>query len=301
MPTGVMMYSVCVNNPEVDIDFHLVVGESVTIDDKKDLTETVAAFEGKQVAFYDFNSPRCAPFPLRLLPSSTYYRLFLSEMLPENIDKVLYLDGDCIVRHSLLPLWNNNLEDCAVGAVFCRIEGNKEIYERLQYPADNGYFNAGVLLINLDYWRNNDVVKTFVSYISAFPDRIKYEDQDVLNAIFHDKRKALHVKYNLQTGCLCKDPLWDSWNRKNEVVEAILDPVIIHYTWMSKPWEAYSRHPHPFRSSFLKYQNKTKWKGYRCEKRNHRTVIRNFIGDSLRKMGVLSPLPSPFMEIFPVD
>ena len=52
MPTGVMMYSVCVNNPDMDIVFHIIADNSVTSRDKCDLEETVTAFRGKQIVFY---------------------------------------------------------------------------------------------------------------------------------------------------------------------------------------------------------------------------------------------------------
>ena len=301
MPTGVMMYSTCVNNADIEIDFHLVVDESVTDVDQKDLRDTIAEFPGKRVRFYDISCTQSIAFPQKLLPQSTYYRLFLSQILPLHVDKVLYIDGDCIVRHSLLPLWNIDLDGYAIGAAFAKAERSKEIFERLHYPFEYGYFNAGVLLINLKYWRQHGVMNALLSYIEKYPQRIKWEDQDVLNAVLYDKRKHIHIKYNLQTGCLRKDPLWDSWNYREEVIAAIKDPVIVHYTFRSKPWDAYARHPHPFRSTFREYQNKTKWKGCRNEKRNLRTIIRNFIGDGLRKAKILKADSSPFMEIHSVD
>ena len=304
MPTGVMIYSVCVNNPEVYIDFHLIIDESVTKNDKKDMEDTVATFDGKRTVFYEISSQQCSTFPIfkeNRLTRATYYRLFISEILPDTIDKVLYLDGDCIVRHSLLPLWNTDLNGYALGAAFAKAEKNPKIFERLKYPFNYGYFNAGVMLLNLKYWRMTDVVKTFISYMENYSQRIMFEDQDILNVVFCDKKKVIPIKYNLQSGCLYKDPLWDSWNHKYEVAEAIKDPVIIHFTFRSKPWDTYSCHPHPFRSSFLKYQNQTKWKGCRYEKRTTKMIVRNYIGDCLRMIGLRSHRVSPFMPILAVD
>lgn len=137
MPTSVMMYSVCANNPDVDIDFHLIVDESVTDDDRNDITETIARFEDKRTVFYDISSRNCLAFPIwnnknnPRITRATYYRLFLTDILPETLDKILYLDGDCICRHSLLPLWETDISHYAVGAVFDRSEGNIEYYNRL--------------------------------------------------------------------------------------------------------------------------------------------------------------------------
>lgn len=297
MPTGVMIFSVCVNNPDVNIDFHLVVDESVTVGDRTDLTETVSAFDGMRVLFYDVNSQQCTRFPLHMLPSSTYYRLFLSEILPETIDKVLYLDGDCVVRHTLLPLWKTSLEGYALGAAVEATESIAFVYERLRYPSEYGYFNAGVLLINLVFWRQQNVVSTFVSFIETHTEAIRWDDQDVLNAVFYDKKIAIPIEYNLHTGCLLEKPRWKSWDCKDDVIKVIKDPVIVHFTFRNKPWETYARYPHPFTNSFLKYQNQTKWKRCRIEKRSRKTILRNFIGDCFRKVGLISLGRSPYVEV----
>jgi len=301
MPTGVMVYSVCANNADVDIVFHLVVDESVTENDKKDLVTTITAFQGKQVRFYEVSSQRCAVYPLlkaERLTRATYYRLFLAEILPSTVDKVLYLDGDCIVRHSLSSLWNTDLSAYAVGVAPAKSENDMVLYKRLDYPAENGYFNAGVMLINLEYWRQHDVTGQFVGYIGTYSDRIKWEDQDVLNVLFHDKKLTISLKYNLQTGFLYKN---DAWHLKEDVAETIKDPVIVHYSAVNKPWLAYSRCPHPFVSTFLKYQNLTKWKGVRYEKRTVKQQFKNYIGDFLREIGFFSPRKNWYVESSPLD
>lgn len=304
MPTGVMMYSVCANNLEVNIDFHLVVDESVTDSDKNDLVNTVCQFKDTCINFYDISSRLSAVFPLykdEWLTRSTYYRLFLTEILPKSIDKVLYLDGDCIVRKSLIPLWNTDLSENAVGAVFDGAEGNIEYYNRLRYPPQLGYFNAGVLLINLSFWRYHNVLKLFIDYIESHSERIKCEDQDVMNVVFQRKKVFVPAKYNVQTFFLRRVTVWDYWKHESEINEAISDPVIVHYTTKDKPWIAYSHHPNPFSGSFYKYQDQTKWKGVRYETRNMKRRFKNFIGDSLRYMRILSPLRSIYIDVLPVD
>ena len=99
MPTGVLMYSACVNNQDVDIDFHVLIDESVDDKGQKDLNDTINKFHGKRAVFYSLKSMTTSSFPLikEHLTRAAYYRLFLSDILPSAIDKVLYLDGDIIV------------------------------------------------------------------------------------------------------------------------------------------------------------------------------------------------------------
>jgi len=304
MPTGVMIYSVCANNLDSTIDFHMVVDESVSDNDKKDLIDTISQFEGKRGLFYNVNSHLYKNFPLtnsKWLTHAAYYRIFLPEILPDVVRKVIYLDGDCIVRHSLIPLWRTDISETAIGAVFNAFEGQIERFNRLRYSPDLGYFNSGVLLINIDYWRKHHVVKSLTEFICSYPERIAFEDQDVMNFVLKDSKKSLPPKYNFQTGMLRYTPCFDYWKYEDEVKEAIADPVIIHFTSREKPWHKYMRYPHPYKSSFVKYQNQTKWKGIKIEKRPLNRRIRNCIGDFLRYIKILHPIKSRYIELSPID
>jgi lipopolysaccharide biosynthesis glycosyltransferase len=306
MPTGVMMYSVCVNNPDVDIDFHVIHDDSVTSKDRRDLEETVTIFKGKSIAFYHVDVTKFPSFPNITMGSrvtqAAYYRLILAEMLPKTIVKVLYLDGDIIVRYSLLPLWNIDLKEHPIGVVTDGLEGNLEHYRRLNYSPQLGYFNSGVLLVNLEYWRKHDVVRTFMQIIQEENERLRFWDQDVLNLAFRKNKVVLPMKYNLTSGFLRKIPQWDTCKYKKEVEEARRDPVIVHYTG-KKPWDAYQRRPfHPFLSTFYHYQNQTKWKGMRIDKRPVKLRIINFVADILRRYGLKSQISGyGFIDISPVD
>ena len=305
MPTGVMMYSVCVNNPDVDINFHVIVDDNVTSEDQHDLEDVVKSFNNKSACFYSFNDVYDDAFPsgrdLYYITKTTYFRLFIDVLLPSNIEKVLYLDGDIIVRHSLLPLWEVDLGNHAIAAVIDGMEGNAEFYDRLKYPPYLGYFNAGMLLINLKYWRNNHVIKEFRQYMENHSDSIMYHDQDVLNVTFREKKLQLPIKYNMQHVFLTKAPLYDYLKYEQEVLDARQDPIIIHFTGPYKPWDKYQRCPHPFRSTFYKYQNQTKWKGVKYEHRPLKMRLVNFIADTLRMLKLKSPWEYAYIDIAPVD
>ena len=310
MPTGVMMTSVCENNMDTDVVFHIIVDEDMNTDDCRDLKDIVAAYRGKSVFFYHANDKmQKKSFPKGMnrndITRTTYYRLFLAEILPQELDKVLYLDGDVIVRHSLLPLWNTNIEEKAVAAAYDCSSGRIEYYNRLKYPFELGYFNAGVLLINLKYWREHQVLNDFISYMENHADSIRCHDQDVLNVVFRCRKVTVPLKYNLQHLFLlkkCDD--YDYWKLEQEVLEARGDPCIVHFTSRWKPWRIYRRGwVHPFSSTWDKYQNMTKWKGVKYDYRTKSQRIRRYAGNILRRFGLLPPLRqnSKFLTIAPID
>lgn len=304
MPTGVMMQSVCVNNPDVDIVFHVVIDDNVTKKDQQDLKNVVASFSGKSLVFYNISEYiKNYRFPSLDygLTRAAYFRLWLAEFLPKTINKILYLDVDIIVRHSLLPLWNTNLDGYAVAAV--PVDNWKvtvEYYSRLNESPLLGYFNSGVLLINLKYWRDFVVLKDFEEYMQTHFDEIRYCDQDVLNYVFMKKKIDLPFKYNMQCGFVQKHSPYDI-RYEEEVLESRKDPVIIHYNG-DNPWNAYMRNYHPYRSSFYKYQDQTKWKGKRVETRPFKLRMINFAADLLRKWGLKRQLVSDiYLDIDPID
>lgn len=304
MPTSVMMFSVCDNNRDEDIIFHLVVDESVSSDAKNRLKELIHDFPRVRIEFYLINSDLTKKFSFEhgdRLTRSTYYRLFLAEILPESIKKVIYLDGDCIIRNSLRSLWNTDITGYAIAAAFDACEGMIEFYNRLHYPSYMGYFNAGVLLINLDYWRQHHISKAFVEYCNVHSDRIKLEDQDVLNAVLKDCKLSIPVKYNFQTLFFKEIHLWDENTHGVEFMEALYDPTIVHFSSKSKPWDAYIRYSHPYSNTFYKYQNQTMWKGSRVERRSRKTRIKNSIGDNLRRVKILTLKKSGFINISQID
>lgn len=298
MPTGVMMYSVCVNNQETEITFH-VVTDKVHPYNLKKLKDTISQFRGKSIVFYDAEMIEMSEIPPMeanaYLTIVTYFRLFLTEILPSTVNKVIYLDDDIIVRQPLKPLWEYNLDGIAIAAVPEAHCTEDSFYERLGYPKEMGYFNAGVLLINLKYWREHRLLSIFKDFMLNNADQIVYHDQDVLNYTLRNSKKELPIKYNLQAAFLWSDKNY-ALKYEKEVMSAIHNPAILHYTGAKKPWCKSFRHP--FCDSFYKYQSQTIWKDEPLqEDRPLKLRIIKFFSGILRKLRLIPELP-PYGEGF---
>lgn len=149
----------------------------------------------------------------------TYFRFKLASLLPD-IDKLLYLDCDVIVRNSLRELFAVSLKDKAAAMVE-DVESKKES-SRLGIKQ---YFNAGVMLINLDYWRKNDIESKLFDYALNNADEILWQDQDVINIVLNEKIKPINVKWNYQYF------LYENINPKK-----LSDCEILHLAGRFKPW-----------------------------------------------------------------
>lgn len=200
---------------------------------------------------------------------STFSRLFLLHVLPDDMKKVIYIDCDMIIRHSLKPLWEMDMENTWVmSADDCRGEKYRE---NIGIDRHSIYTNNGLMVIDLEAWRLNNVEPMFIDFINKYHGDITYMDQGVLNGVFQPIRKVklLPLSYNAQTVCYdlgydgiqsCRKPVWAY--SKSEFEMWIKDPIVVHFTtcFMSgtRPW--FKKDNHPYRTEFLKYRDMTPWK-----------------------------------------
>lgn len=262
MPTGVMLKSLCINNADTPLHLHIIVDNSVTDTQQMQMKEVLNPHDS--ISFYNVGKIQCE-FPqigvtnLHVTVAS-YYRLFLTQLLPDEVEKVIYLDGDIIVRGNLLDLWNFDISDVALAAV-------KDMDERMNllrvaYPVEYGYFNAGVLLVNLDYWRCHQLLGVFTDFMKHHSELIVYHDQDVLNYTLYKQKKWLPFIYNAQNGFFFKSKyqLFDLNGHEEDLKEVLHNPIIVHFT-LGKPWLKYTSNP--YRKDFWYYLRMTPWRKYR--------------------------------------
>lgn len=101
------------------------------------------------------------------------------------MEKLIYLDCDIIVRHSIAKLYDIDIEDYLLGAVYHndKLSVNNGAFKRLHIPVEQGYFNAGVLLINLKKWREEHIYEKSIEFLRNNSESIVNHDQDVLNVV----------------------------------------------------------------------------------------------------------------------
>lgn len=173
-----------------------------------------------------------------------YLRLFIASVLPQNVSKVLYLDCDTIVRKSLEPLWNIDITNYAIAGVREANQFAKDLAETIKYDVRKyEYVNSGVLLINLDYFRKNNIEAKFIEYINENKHQIKMHDQEVINNILFDKKLLLPSSYNAQFAYYLRPIFRVTPIEEKNIMELLRDPVIVHYTSRIKPWLKCCRHP----------------------------------------------------------
>ena len=258
---AVTLVSLFENNKSADICVH-IVAPSLSEENQQILRNLVASY-GNDIRFYFPPEDLLSCFAIKKfgkrISMVTYYRCMFSAILPDDVEKVLYLDCDIVVLGDISEFWNTDLSGCGAACIEDIGKDEDERYERLHYDRSYSYFNAGVLLINLDYWREHKVDKQCVEYFQTYPERILFNDQDLLNVVLHKDKVFVPLKWNMQDGFYRygMDKKVADWNSFRE---ELLHPVILHYT-NKKPWNYDSMHP--LRSEYYKYLDMTPWQGQR--------------------------------------
>lgn len=183
---------------------------------------------------------------------ATYFRLFSTELLPE-LDKAIYLDCDILVRGSLYDLWNIDMGDNYLAAVYHpnSLSINNGAFKRLNIPVEQGYFNAGVLLMNLKKWKEDNIYQKCMNFIRDYFENIRNHDQDVLNAVCGSKTLLLSCRWNMLNAFYkvrfwykTTDPYYKLYQSElKNVTTTISNSIIVHFASTPKPWEWYCTHP----------------------------------------------------------
>ena len=225
-----------------------------------------------------------------------YNRLFLTEYVPETVDKVLYLDSDTVIEEKLDDLWNTDLTGYYMAGVDDCL--SREYRGIVDMTGDGVYCNAGMLLFNLKKWREDNVTELFLKMVYENNGYFVFNDQTILNSAFCGKVKILPQKYNVNSLVYLfeykelmhlRHPLHFSYS-KEEFYDARLHPVITHYTGNfyvnRRPWVENSDHPH--KDAYLKYKALTPWKDAPLKESTRKKSTRIFAN-------ICHVLPRPLM------
>ena len=176
-------------------------------------------------------------------PTEMYYRLFAARYLPQQLERILYLDPDLVVLHSLRSLYQIDF-DGKLFAAASHIESRtfRELNRRRLHLSEHAkYLNSGVMMMNLALLRKESP-QTIIDYIQSHKATLLLPDQDVLNALYADRTVPLDpMVYNLGEKYLRlknlhlppQEKLTLDWVRSNTA--------IVHYYGRNKPWKEHYR------------------------------------------------------------
>lgn len=257
---GVMLCSLLENNKKNRVHIHIL--EHRLDDKQRNKLLLQSERYGARCTFHDINDAILEGCKYRSkvhqLSKAAYYRILLPSVLNE-IDKVLYLDCDMIVRKDLCDLYSKDLNGYPLAAVrdYDQVY-NKEHYEQLRFSDKDEYFNSGLLLINLCFWRENNSEESLISFAKS-ERKVFFHDQDALNFVFKNNWIRLQPSWNRYNvfNIHCKG----LFENKKEVFLFRNNPGVVHYPGqLFKPW--FTNFFIPYKSEWDYYRKKSEWSDF---------------------------------------
>ena len=230
MPTITSMISILKNNSASNFDFYILHSDMDESCLTQKMTDSLRKYTGSfRIIPTKIDAGIFSSVPTHGRSKEAYYRLLIPYVLPKTVERCLYLDGDTIVNKPIHDLYTTEFDGHSM--IVSRDMGeamfySKHMHEILNIPKHFDYFNSGVILFNMNYFRTQVDMNRIINYIKNNSEKLKFLDQDVLNALFFDT-----VKYTDGT----------SYN----YIEILVNPLItndgintahiIHF--IQKPWK----------------------------------------------------------------
>jgi lipopolysaccharide biosynthesis glycosyltransferase len=252
-PLKVMLTSLFMNNPEEH--FHIYLMHSRIEDDEIiDIESFTDGYGQKLIEIkiddgYFHNAPVVFHYTKEM-----YYRLLAYKFLPEELDRILYLDPDILVINPIRELYDTDLEGYLYAAAYHDLIAVKKINRIRLYPYKiNSYFNSGVLLMNLKLQRKTIDENAIYSFVEKNRTKLILPDQDILNTLYSSQIKCLDEKlYNYDTRYYSYYKV--TTNNTCDMDYVMRNTVILHFCGKKKPWhKGYSG---KFHSLYKHYERK---------------------------------------------
>lgn len=237
LPLRVMLGSLFMNNPEQNFNIYIISDglSNADIEGLADLChDNGSELHPVTIAENAFmNAPE-----IRYYTKAMYYRLLAAELLPDDLDRVLYIDPDILIIRPVSKLYetdfNGNLFAAASHGGLIGVSDAVNRIRLASYEAA-GYFNSGVLLMNLPEMRNKMHSKEIFEFAEKHKNQLILPDQDILNSMYGNKILSVD------------DSLWNYDARFFEVywltsqgvkdMDWVMDnTAILHFCGKNKPW-----------------------------------------------------------------
>lgn len=266
---GVSLTSLYENNKNME-EIHVYILDSKITEEKKKKLESISRlYERNSIIWVpakDISEELQMDVSVDRGSLSQYARLFISSVLPDNLNRILYLDCDIILNQSLEELWNIDMQGKTLAALKDAFSSWYRMNIDLK-PKDI-MFNSGVMLIDVNRWKEQKVEEKLLQFIQNKKGIIQQGDQGALNAIlshdtycFEPRFNSVTIYYDFSYKELLTYRKPPEFYSEEEIKEAIENPVIIHFTtsFLSRrPWVEGCQHRYV--GEWLKYKAMSPWK-----------------------------------------
>lgn len=199
---------------------------------------------------------------------ATNFKLFLSDFIPDTVNRILYIDCDTLIAGNLAETMHLDMGGMPVAMV---LDSMCVSHKRtLGFGRNENYFNAGVILFDVKRWKACKCTERIVTHLQTERSVYMAPDQDILNLVFRDSIAVLQPRYNMQPlhfvySFHLYQKYWyqPNYYSETEIRESLNDLKIIHFfRYLGQfPWHQNALHPHT--AVFDCYLAQSEWADYR--------------------------------------
>lgn len=203
----------------------------------------------------------------------SYLKMFVEYVVPKEVERLVYVDSDTLIRGDLTPLMNIPMNDHPIGMVQdCLMSRCKHA---VGIKRGEPYFNSGVILFDMQQWRQKHCLERIVDH--ACNVRVYGTvDQDFYNVVLKGDIEILPPEYNLQGMYLAYKPETfdrifkqdEAYYSTEEIAHAKKSPVIIHFLRFMGEYPLSESSIHPVQKLFDRYLCRSLWKDTKKMKSN---------------------------------
>lgn len=268
--TGISMLGFFDNNPDYEPDVLFILDYGILPPNKEKL-DSIAYSYGKHIDYLPAKTileDIQRKLDLKDFRGSlaTYSRAFIDKIMPEYVERLLYIDSDTVVVGSVSELRNFEMGDAVMAGCLANLECEKIAKGKYQlYSGNHIYITCGIVLFDLANWRKANCYQ-LMAVILRKKKRLPTADQTLINNAVPEKLlKVLPRKFNYASHFYhpkqeAKWLLSGNFLTKEEVEEAINHPAIIHFFGgaVNRPW--YENCKSRRAADYLKYKIMSPWK-----------------------------------------
>lgn len=268
---GISITSLLENNKEIEeIVIHLMLEE--VSDESKEQLLKLANYYNRKIIFIETQKliQKMKSVGINEYRGSyaTNMKIFAPMYMDESVKRLLYIDSDTIINGKISELISLNMHDKPIAMALDSLGGKHKLQVGLN--EEDLYFNGGIILFDIERWKETECEKRIINHVKNVRSHYMAPDQDLINIVLRGEIGKLDIKYNLQPIHMVYDTLLynkyfkqKNYYNKEEIKNAVADPVILHtFRFLGEfPWHNNSLHPGVL--YFDKYMKMSLWKNYK--------------------------------------
>lgn len=222
--------SICRNIKDFEINIYIIHDEPETFEIHKRYLYKYENLNKIEVIKFNQDTLNFPNLINKHVSAATYFRLFITEFIPSDINFIIYLDSDVFCFNNPLKKiidtfdqMKKNKKTIAASTEIIKKNKNHDLFLNLEL-IQNNYFNAGVMLIDYQKWQRETSISEFNVLLEMYKDKIIFWDQDILNKKFDGNYFELDEKLNYRK------------ITNNNIEDSLQENYFIHFVGNNKPW-----------------------------------------------------------------